>query len=190
MRWVAGVTAAVVVGVLVAALTAGGGSARSRAPGPFSWLKPTVPPAGWKLARTPGGAVLPYPPGWTAIVTDPGTASAALLAHGGRIEGYLNATPKNGNETPANWTHFRPAHNRAEGDRNVRLLAAASGLSLRSGHGSCVIDSYTTSRAAYREIACLVTGATSSAVVVAAATSAAWPQQQSTLRRAISSFLA
>jgi hypothetical protein len=191
MRGAAGVVAAAgVVGVLVAgALTAGGGAARSGPSGPFSWLKPTAPPAGWRLARTPGGAELAYPPGWKVIVTDPATASAALVGQGGRIEGYLNATPKSGHETLANWTRFRPAHNRGEGDRNVRLLAAASGLSFRAGHGSCVSDSYTTSRAAYRELACLVSDATSSTVVVAAATNESWPRQEATLRRAVSSFL-
>jgi hypothetical protein len=186
---VGAVTAAAVVGVLIAALTTGGGSSRVRASGPFSWLAPSTPPAGWKVARTPAGAVLAYPPGWRSIVTDPGSASVALVGKGGLIEGYLNATPKGGPETLANWTRFRPQHNRQEGDRRVRLLAGTSSASFRSGHGSCVIDSYLTSRAAYREIACLVSGPTSSAVVVAAAPSALWDERAATLQRAVSSFL-
>jgi hypothetical protein len=186
---VGAVAVAVVVGVVVAALTTGGGSSRVRASGPFSWLKSSAPPAGWKLARTPAGAVLAYPPGWRAIVTDPGTVSVALIGDGGRIEGYLNATPKSGSETLANWRSFRPKHNRGEGDQHVRLLAGTSQASFRSGHGSCVIDSYTTSRAGYREIACLVSGRTSTAVVVAAAPSALWEQQAATLQRAVSSFV-
>jgi hypothetical protein len=191
MRAAVGVAAAAVaVGVLVAALTPGGDASRARASGPFSWLKPGAPPIGWKVARTPGGASLAYPPGWRAIVTDPGTASVALLGKGGVIEGYLNATPKSGRETLANWMHFRPQHNAEEGDQRVRLLAGTRTAPFRSGHGSCVIDSYRTSRAAYREIACLVTAPRSSAVVVAAAPSALWGQQAATLQRAVSSFLA
>jgi hypothetical protein len=53
-----------------------------------------------------------------------------------------------------------------------------------------VIDTYTTSKASYREIACLVSGPGSSAVVVAAAPSALWNQQAATLQRAVSSFVA
>jgi hypothetical protein len=114
----------------------------------------------------------------------------ALLGGGGRIDGFLNATPRQGAETLANWRRFRPAHNRHEGDRNVRLLASASDLAFRGGRGSCVIDTYMTSRAAYREIACLVSAPRSSAVVVAAAPSALWGQRSAALRRAVSSFVA
>ena len=58
----------------------------------------------------------------------------------------------------ANWSRFRPEHNRGEGDRDVRLIASSSDLTFRAGRGSCVIDDYTTSKATYREIACLVSG--------------------------------
>ena len=68
------------------------------------------------------------------------------------LPAYLNATPKQGTETLANWSRFRPEHNRDEGDRSVRLIASANDLSFRSGRGSCVIDDYTTSKATYREI--------------------------------------
>jgi hypothetical protein len=51
-----------------------------------------------------------------------------------------------------------------------------------------VVDTYTTSKASYREIACLVTGRTSSAVIVAAAPVELWNTQAATLRRAVSSF--
>lgn len=176
--------------VLLAALAGCGGSTRGYAAGPFAWLRPASPPSGWHLARTPGGAVLAYPPGWTPIKTDSGTVSVALLGHGGRIEGYLNATPRQGSETLANWSRFRPQHNQGEGERNVRLLAATSDGRFRTGRGACVIDTYTTSKAHYREIACLVSGPRSSAVVVAAAPSALWDQQAAILERAISSFVA
>jgi len=174
--------------VLIVGLAGGGESSHRRSSGPFAWLHPASPPTGWKVARSSGGA-LAYPPGWRPITTDPGTASVALLGGGDRIDGYLNATPKQGAETLANWSRFRPEHNLGEGDRSVHLIASANHLSFRSGPGSCVIDDYTTSKATYREIACLVSGPRSSAVVVAAAPIAFWDQQAATLERAVSSFV-
>ena len=187
------VTAALaVVGftALILALAGCGGSARGRAAGPFAWLRMSSPPSGWAIARIHGGAALGYPPGWTPIKTDPGTASVALLGGAERIDGFLNATPKQGTETIADWSRFRPGHNRDEGDRRVRLLAATTNGRFRSGRGACVIDSYTTSEASYREIACLVSGPGASAVVVAAAPTAMWARQAATLERAVSSFVA
>jgi hypothetical protein len=192
MRVTAGV-AVVAVGavLLIVALAGCGGSGRGRASAPFGWLKPASPPTGWNVARTRGGAMLAYPPGWKPIKTDPGTASVALLGNRGeRIDGYLNATHKQGNETLADWTRFRPQHNQGEGDRAVRLVAATTNARFRAGHGACVVDTYTTSRASYREIACLVSGPRSTAVVVAAAPTALWDQLAATLQRAVSSFVA
>jgi hypothetical protein len=123
----------------------------------FRWLQPQRTPHGWKLARLPSGkATFAHPRTWRPIRTDPGTASVALLGHGRSIRGYLNLTPRQGAETLANWPSFRIEHLGDEGSTDVRLIASAHGLSFRSGHGTCVIDSYRTSRARYREIACLV----------------------------------
>jgi hypothetical protein len=179
---------AVGAAVLVAAIAGGGSSAHGRASGPFAWLRPAAPPAGWKVARTSSGSAFAYPPGWRTIRTDTGTASAALL-RGKRIEAYVNATPKQGKETLANWRRFRPEHVRGEGARDVRLVASTRDALFRSGRGSCVIDTYTTSKATYREIACLVPGARSSAVVVAAAPVGLWGREAPTLERAITSFV-
>jgi hypothetical protein len=175
---------------LLVALAGCGGSGHSPASGPFAWLKPASPPPGWNVARTQGGAMLAYPPGWTPLKTDPGTASVALPGGGERIDGYLNATPRQKNETLADWSRFRLHHNQGEGDRSVRLLAATTNGRFRSGRGACVIDTYTTSKASYREIACLVSGPGSSVVVVAAAPTALWDQQAGTLQRAVASFVA
>ena len=179
---------AAAVVVLIVGPAGGGESSHRRPSGPFAWLRPVLPPAGWKVARSSGGA-LAYPPGWRPIKTDPGTASVALLGGGDRIDGYLNATPKQGAETLANWSRFRPEHNLGEGDQSVHLISSASHLTFRSGRGSCVIDDYTTSKATYREIACLVSGPRPSAVVVAAAPIALWGRQAATLERAVSSFV-
>jgi hypothetical protein len=176
---------------LTAGITGCGGGQASlrRGAAPFAWLRPAPPPTSWEVARIPGGSMLAYPPGWRPIKTDPGTASVALLGRGGRIDAYLNATPKQGPETLANWSRFRPDHNRGEGSRSVRVVASANDLSFRSGRGSCVIDGYTTSKAAYREIACLVASPSSTAVVVAAAPISLWDDQAATLERAVSSFV-
>ena len=175
--------------VLLVALTGCGASHHSGATGPFAWLRPALPPAGWHVTRIHGDAALAYPPRWTSIKTDVGTASVALLGRGEQIDGYLNATPKQGTETLANWSRFRPQHNRSEGNRNVHLVATTDGR-FRSGRGACVIDTYTTTKATYREIACLVSGHGSSAVVVGAAPAALWDQHAATLEQAVSSFVA
>jgi hypothetical protein len=189
-RAAAGLAVAGAGAVLLAALAGSGGEDRGRASGPFAWLRAASPPAGWNVARARGGATLAYPPGWKPVKTDAGTASVALLGDGQRIEGYLNATPRQGNETLADWSRFRPKHNEGEGDRGVHVIAATADGRFRSGRGACVIDAYATSKASYREIACLVSGPGSSAVVVAAAPTALWAQQATMLQRAVSSFIA
>jgi hypothetical protein len=176
--------------LLLVALTGCGASDHGRASGPFAWLKPTSAPSSWNLARIRSGAALAYPPGWTPIRSDPGTASFAPLGNPEGNDGFLNVTPKQGAETLADWSRFRPRHNRGEGDRRVRLIAATANAHFRSGRGACVIDTYTTSKATYREIACLVSGPRSSAVVVAAAPTALWARRAPTLERAVSSFIA
>ena len=151
---------------------------------------PRPAPSGWKVARLPSGAAtFAYPRTWRPIRTDPGTASVALIGHGRSIRGYLNATPRQGTETLANWPSFRIHHLREDdSSKDVRLIASARGLRFRSGRGSCVIDSYRTSRTRYREIACLVAGARTSSVVVGAAPSRTWTQQAETIERAIASL--
>jgi hypothetical protein len=137
----------------------------------LAWLHPTAVPTGWSVARLPSGtATLAYPPNWRSIASDPGTVTAAQVGAGGLIVGYLNATPRQANESLSNWLTFRSNHNAHEGDRHVHVLATARAVPFRSGRASCVIDTYRTSRAHYHEIACLVDGARGTTVVVAAAT--------------------
>ena len=165
----------------------GRGSVNNQAPA-FRWLQAQRTPRGWKLARLPSGkATFAYPRTWRPIRTDPGTASVALLGHGS-IRGYLNLTPRQGAETLANWPSFRIEHLGDEGSTDVRRIASAHGLAFRSGRGACVIDSYHTSRAHYREIACLVAGTRTSSVVLGAAPSKTWAQQAETIERAIASL--
>lgn len=120
------------------------------------------------------------------MVGDRGSLSAALRDRTGRYLGYLNVTPRQADERQSNWTTFRILHNRAEGNRDVRLIAAGNDLRLASERAACVQDSYATSTdARYMEIACLI-GGRAPAVVVAAAPPVRWRLQAPTLERAVS----
>lgn len=182
--------------LLALAMAAAGCAGGHRPPGrpsggqAFGTLHPAPPPAGWRRAQLPSGAVLAYPAGWRRLRSDPGTRSVALLDRRGRFLAYLNATPRQSTETLANWATFRPAHDRQEGDRSVRVLAAARGVPFLGGRGSCVRDEYVTqTRARYVELACIVT-ARRTTVVVAAAPPGAWRAEGATLERAIEAFRA
>src|SRR6476620_8524492 len=182
----------VVAASIAASLCVWGGAAdgslsvNGQAPA-FRWLHPQRPAHGWKVARLPSGnATFAYPRIGMPIRTAPGTASVALLGRGRSIRGYLNLSPRQGTETLANWPSFRIEHvGDEEHTKDVRLIASAHGLRFRSGKGSCVIDSYPTSRTRYREIACLVAGTRTTSVVVGAAPTATWSQQAKTIQRAI-----
>ncbi len=189
-RWPIRAAALALLALLAAAViaVADGGSATHRPAGPFGWLQPGATPAGWHVARIPSGAALSFPAGWTTITTDRGTASAAPAGRRGVFRGYLNATPRSGHETLANWSRFRVAHIASEGGRHVQLEASATGLRFGSGIGSCVIDRYTTSTARFREVACIVADRTGTAVVVGAAPVDRWAAQRRQLERAVSSF--
>jgi hypothetical protein len=156
----------------------------------FAWLHPSPVPVGWTTRQLHGSpARLSAPPGWRPAAGDPGTRTLVSRSPSGRIVGYLNATPRQGDESAADWPAFRVDHNREEGDRDVKLLAAAAGLRFRSGTGSCVIDSYlTTSGNRYREIACLVSGRSAATVIVAAAPPSHWAVEAPVLERAVSGF--
>jgi hypothetical protein len=156
---------------------------------PFAWLRPGPAAAAWRVAHLRSGAALARPPGWRPVRTDPGTASFALRGRNRAIVAYLNATPRQGTETLANWPSFRVHHNAEEGSRDIRTLAAARGLRFRSGPGSCVIDQYRTSARSYREIACLVAGRGRATVIVAAATPELWPREAPVIERAVSAFI-
>jgi hypothetical protein len=180
--------------IVAGALAAGGGSGSkvhvARRPAAFAWLHPKAVPQGWRTMRLPGsGARLSAPTSWEPARSDAGTKTLVSRGPSGGIIGYLNATPRQGDENAADWAGFRVAHNRGEGDREVRRLAAARDLPFRSATGSCVIDSYlTNSGNRYREIACLVAGHSSTTVIVAAAPPSRWHSERSLLQRAVSAF--
>ena len=160
-------------------------------PHAFAWLHPAPAPHGWHSSELPNGAArMAYPPGWKPIRTDPGTVTSALRDGEGDIRGYLNATPRQGSETLADWAAFRPDHNADEGDVDLRPIAAAKNLQFRSGRGSCLLEDYrTSSDHPYREIACIVAGSKATTVIVGAAPPDEWHRQAPAIERAISSFL-
>lgn len=177
------------IAVLFAAIAAGCGSGRhtQSAVAGFAWLSPAPPPAGWHTDRIPSGAALSYPPGWTRIHGDPGTATIALLGSDHQILGYLNLTPRQGAETLANYVHFRVDHNGDEGDSEIRILSSVTKRRFGDGHASCVQDSYATkTRAQYVELACLLAGSRTTVVVLGAATPQQWARISPLLERAIS----
>jgi hypothetical protein len=168
-----------------AAGSSSGGSAASPSTA-FGWFTAKAPPSSWRLARISTGAALPYPASWKVVHSDPGTFTAALKTGRGSFLGYLNLTPRQGEETLSNWRSFRIEHNREEGDTHVRKLAVAESLHFRTGHGNCVKDSYLGGTGVhYVEIACLIAGSHSSVVAVGAAPPAAWPRQAAVIERAI-----
>jgi hypothetical protein len=186
---VAVLASATVVVIAAIGLLQGSTDAAAGRPLAFSWVRPAAPPSSWSVSRLPGSpAVLAYPPGWRLTQTDPGTRSAALVSPTGIDVGYLNATPKSGSETLANWRQFRPAHIAEEGERQIRVFSSARHIQFRGAMGSCLIEGYTTSKRRYREVACLVAGAKASTVVVAAALPSRWGQLRPVIKQAISSF--
>lgn len=183
--------------VPVAVAHQGGRDSRPPATGDiaaFAWLHPSSVPAGWTTLHLPGSpARLSAPSSWQISAGDPGTRTIISRGPSGRIVGYLNATPHQGDERAANWSRFRIAHNRGEGDRKDKLLAAADGLRFRAATGACVIDSYTSTSGEhpnrFREIACIVSGRSATTVIVAAAPPSRWAAEAPLLERAVSSFI-
>jgi hypothetical protein len=150
-------------------------------------LRAARAPAAWQAARIPSGAVLFFPPGWRLVHGDRGTVTATTSGAGGRIAGYLNLTPRQSNETLADWAAFRVAHNVTEGEREVRREGRRSNVPFANGIGTCVRDSYLTSTGArYVELACLVRGTSASSVIVGAATRGRWGALAPSLETAIS----
>ena len=184
------IATAIAVAVAGCGAAAGGGRARAT-PVAFKRVAgaETVP-AGWGRLRVPSGAVLPYPAGWRRLDGDPGSATAALLNADGTIRDYLNVTPADRDETVGGWARFRLGHNRAEGDRDVRLITTETAAVLGHRRRACVIDDYATTRSRYRELACVVVPADGrrATVLVAAAQPKAWAHEQPAFDLAFNHF--
>ena len=179
-----------------AALALAFGPARSAAPARALDRATLVPapapaPPGWHQLMLPNGtAVLFYPPTMHRVSGDSDAVSAARLGPGGQYLLYLNATPRQGEESLRNWASYRLRFLRSDDASRASLDAAAGNQPFRGGTGSCVIDHYVTRVLAHRytELACLVQGRTGASVIVAAAPTALWPSARAILTQAVSAY--
>jgi hypothetical protein len=136
-------------------------------------------PAAWSQATiSSGAATLSYPSNWKAIPGDDGTVSFALRDRRGLYLGYLNVTPRQGEEQLAGWPAFRVHRNAEEGDTRVRVLGSAENVRFSGARGSCVTDEYRSRIGShtYREMACIVAGRHSTSVFIGAALVADWAE--------------
>jgi hypothetical protein len=176
---------------LWSALTGPAGGSGASASAGFGWFNAGPPPGNWLPRVLPGGgAILFYPPSLRPEKSDPGAISVSDATPAGTVRVYLNATPRQGEETTAGWAAFRVEHLADDAAAGAHLDAAAADLAFRGGRGSCVVDHYTTNVGAhqYREIACYVEGGHRSGVVIAAARLADWGKYAPVLERAINAF--
>ena len=154
-------------------------------------LVPAPAPPGWHHLTLPNGtAVLFYPPTMHRVSGDSDAVSAARLGPDGQYLLYLNATPRQGQESLRNWASYRLRSLRSDDASRASLDGAAGNQPFRGGTGSCVLDHYVTRALAHRytELACLVQGRTGASVIVAAAPTALWPSARAILTQAVSAY--
>jgi len=165
------------------------GAAQAR-DNPFGWFTPRAAPAGWQLLVPPSGtSLLWYPPSMRPKQGDPWSVTTVLKRAGTDLL-FLNAGPRTGTETYADFPKARLDHLREEKNRAVHEEAERH-LVFRGGRkGSCVIDDYLTRVAPnhYREIACLVQGTKQPSVIVAAVLVSQWAQYAADAERAVSAW--
>jgi hypothetical protein len=159
----------------------------------FGWFHPNQAPGAWvRASLSRRTATLSYPGSLRPEHGDPGTVTVGSTARSGEVLVYLNATPKQGDETLGNWADFRMEHLREDGQSAVHLDGVSGPLPFRGGQGRCVIDNYTTDmhHNHYNEIACIVRGAHATSVLVAATSTAAWQANRALLEKVVSSYQA
>lgn len=148
-------------------------------------------PSGWHfLLLQDRGAVLAFPPSMHPVRSDGGAVSAAQFGAAGSYLLYLNATPRQGNETLSDWPRFRINHVADEEHAVPHLLAASQGVRFLGGTGTCIVDSYVTKVKSnhYTEVACYVQGKTNSSVIIGAAPTADWASASGPLMRAVAAY--
>ena len=184
------VTAAAVLGFTY--LGSEPSAARVSAPqGLFAWLRQTSVPRGWtQLGGTSSVGPLPVPPRFRAVAGDPGTLTAALFGPGGAYLGYLNATPRQGDERLQGWAEFRLEHLREDDARSAREDAAVKLVHSGNAVRSCIVDHYVTKVGShhFHEVACLVEQRSASSVIVAATPSGDPAHVWAVLQRAVAAF--
>jgi hypothetical protein len=134
-------------------------------------LASTAPPTSWTRLTLPSGlGSLAEPPRFRAVRGDQGTATLALLGSDSTYLGYLNVTPRQGDERLAGWAAFRLAHLRGDGSISARQDGAVESVRTGQSLRSCVTDDYVTEigHHHFHEVACLVMTTSAGSVVVAA----------------------
>jgi hypothetical protein len=126
---------------------------------------------GTQRAVPSGLGTLAVPPGFRPVSGDQGTLSVAIVDAAGDYLGYLNATPRQGDEQLQGWAAFRLNHLLDDDAVSAHEVAAVETIRSKSGVRSCVIDDYVTrvDHHRFREVACFVVDGSSSSVIVAAA---------------------
>jgi hypothetical protein len=192
MLVVLGLALVAAVAAVASALGRTGSAAPARAADRASLrLGPAPAPAGWQHLTLPNGsAVMYYPPGMHSITADADAVTAVRLGPDGAYLMYLNATPRQGEETLRNWASYRLRVLLSDDASRASLDASAAGQPFRGGSGSCLIDHYVTRIGAHRytELACLVQGRTAASVIVAAAPTATWGSAGPILEQAVSAY--
>jgi hypothetical protein len=189
------IASCLVVAAAVLGFTFGGSEAsapRVSAPrGPFAWLKQTSLPQGWtQLDGDSSVGPLPLPPRFHAVAGDRGTLTAVLFGRGGAYLGYLNATPRQGDERLQGWPNFRLEHLRDDDARSAREDTAAQLVRTGPALRSCVIDDYVTrvGHHHFHEVACLVVQNSAGSVIVAATPSGDPAHVWAVLQRAVAAY--
>ena len=188
--WAVLLTAVVAAASISTALALAGQHRGRGQPQDFSWFAARTAPASWQQITLPEHTgTLAAPPSLIRLSADPGTAAVGLPA-GAEDLVYLNATPRQGEETLPGWAAFRIAHLRGENTATATLDAHAEHLPFLGGNGSCILDDYVTRVGAhhYREIACLVQGAHSASVIIAATPTADWDRYRTLLEQAVAAY--
>lgn len=131
-----------------------------------------------------------FPPDMHRVPSDKGAVSAAKSGANGSFELYLNATPRQGHETLADWPGFRLEHLTEDDASSAHLISQNHGVRFLGGTGTCVIDQYVTKAKSHHftELACFVKGSTGSSVIVAAAPTANWTVAAPVLKQAVAAY--
>jgi hypothetical protein len=130
------------------------------------------------------------PPGFRPVSGDRGTLSVAVVDAAGHYLGYLNATPRQGDETLQGWAAFRLSHLVDDDAISAHEIAAVESIRTKAGLRSCVIDDYITrvDHHRFHEVACFVVEGSNSSVIVAAAPPADPAHVWSQLERAVATY--
>ena len=163
-------------------------------PGPFAWLASTAPAdhlGAPHPARRPRFALPAPSPVSVPFPAIPERPRSQFWARDGTYLGYLNVTPRQGDERLADLrAAFRLAHLR--GDETISATQDGSVQSVQTANTmrSCVTDDYVTEvgHHHFHEVACLVMTTSAASVVVAATSSGDPAHLWAQVERAVAAY--